>query len=129
MHIFAIVIIVVSLATYIVVFNLNHLTFYLVALHHQIRGPLTNWMNSETDEDGNPTSWTERGRRFRRWKPGQPEPAPSEWLILWYGLFCIARTFGIIQLAGLIGKAANFFKNIMGKFKRRRGVTLGDNPA
>jgi hypothetical protein len=86
-------------------------------------------MDLEQDDNGKPTLWTERGRRFRRWKPGQPEPAPSEWLILWYGLFCIARTFGIIQLVGLIGKTANFFKNIMGKFKRRREVTSGENSA
>jgi hypothetical protein len=129
MHIFALVITVVSLATYIVVFNFNHLTFYLVTLHQQIRGPLTNWMNSEHDDGGKPTLWTERGRRFRRWKPGQTDPAPSEWLILWYGLFCVARAFGIIQLAGIIARAASFLKDIVGKFKRRREVTSGENTA
>jgi len=120
MHIFAIVITVVSVTTYFVVFNLNHLTFYLVTLHHYIRDPLTDWMNSETGEHGKPSPWTEHGRRFRRWKPGQPEPPPSEWLILWYGIFCVARAVGIIQIAEVITRVACSLRRRVWKTKRER---------
>jgi hypothetical protein len=136
MHVFAIVITLVSLATYFVVFNLTHLIYYLVVLYQSIRRPLTNWMNSELDEEGNPSPWAERGRRFRRWKPAHPEPAPSEWLVLWYGVFCIARALKTIQASKVIAKVVYLAdilnrvrKDVVRKLKRRCKINSRENPA
>jgi hypothetical protein len=126
MHNFAIVITTVSLGTYLIVFNLNHRTFYLVTLRHQIRDPLTKEMNSEPKQDGKLSTWAERGRRFQRWKPGQSDPAPSEWLILWYGLICIARAIGNTT-ALLAAAATRFLRDFVTKFRRHREVTVEEN--
>jgi hypothetical protein len=94
-HIFSIVITVVAIVTYIIVFNLNRLTSGLRGVYHQIRTPLVDRMSRDdsADDDRAPNSWAQRGRLFRGWEPGKKNKAPSEWLIVWYGVVCI--TLGI----------------------------------
>jgi hypothetical protein len=43
------------------------------------------------DDSRAPNSWAQRGRLFRGWEPGKKNATPSEWLIVWYGIVCVAR--------------------------------------
>ena len=85
MHIFAVVITIVALATYLVVFNLNRLTYGLISLYRRVHQPLIKRMSQDPGPDGVQTPWPHRGLCFQSWQPDQRDPSPSEWLVVWYG--------------------------------------------
>ena len=94
MRIFSIVITIVGLITYIIVFNLDWLTSGWRALYYQIRQPLVDRMSQEgkKEKEQDPTIWVQRGRLFQSWEPGARNSTPSEWLVVWYGIVCAARS-------------------------------------
>ena len=78
---FAILIVTVSLATYIIVFNLNQLTYGLGILYNQVHQPLVNHMSLEGG-----LRWAKHVERFTSFQLAKNRPAPSEWLLVWHGL-------------------------------------------
>jgi len=72
-------IVTISLATFIVVFNLNPLIHHLGRFYNFIRQLVVKNMAWDPHE-----TWATLARRLQRFQPGQNEPPPSELLVVLY---------------------------------------------
>lgn len=118
------VIIVVALATYITMFNVNSLVYNFGRLYDIKKRRVVRAMKSDDNE-----TWKQKGQRFEVFRPKHENPEPSEWYITLYALLNPAVLLGINRIK--TGKLPNtdgpkhprqFFKDLwfLSLFRRKK---------
>jgi hypothetical protein len=108
----------VSLATYILVFNLNSLVKASQARYLSFKGNVVDQMINDPR-----ASWMEMGMKFDRYKPRNmpKESKPSEWWVLLYQVLKVFRFIGI-------SRNVEFRGDEVGKIDSRDTVLSANHP-
>jgi hypothetical protein len=119
-HVLIYVIIIVALATYMIVFNLNALVLAFSTVYESHKASLIASMKSEIGSE----YWKERGERFEnfQFRPKAGVAKPTEWLLWGYTLRrCVVWMFsGLVRVTFWMRKVGigGIFKRLS-KFGRR----------
>ena len=79
--------VIISLATYVIVCNVEH----LVKIGHDIYMSYRKRTVQRMFTDLRTNAWTDRARRFDRFEPDRRSTKPTDWYVLWAGILLLPR--------------------------------------
>ena len=89
------VVIIVALATYFIMFNINSLAHGFGRVYDSKKKYIVRAMKRDHNE-----AWKQRGHRFEAFRPKHENPEPSEWYIPFYALLRPAVVVGLGRREG-----------------------------
>ena len=90
--------VIVALATYVIVCNVEHMAQFGHNLYMSYRKRTVQRMFTDLRTD----TWVDRAKRFDRFEPDRRSTKPSSWYIIWAGILLLPQDLWRLVILGFL---------------------------